>query len=109
MNEALFAAAAKAHGLPPPVFEFKFHAKRKWRFDVFFRNNKVARGCRDVAVEIQGGLFAKGRHTQGAALVKEYEKINEAQLAGYVVLLVTPQQVDSGEVFSLVKLALETE
>jgi hypothetical protein len=104
MNEALFAAAAKAHGLPVPIFEFKFSTKRKWRFDVLFQSRA---GSPDVAIEIQGGLFTKGRHNQGAALIKEYEKINEAQLAGYVVLLVTPQQVDSGEVFDLVKRALE--
>jgi hypothetical protein len=58
-------------------------------------------------MEIQGGLFVAGRHVRGAALLEEYTKLNEAQILGYVVLLVTPAQVESGEAFSLVKRALE--
>lgn len=101
VNKLLFSCLAIAHGLPEPIPEFQFHPKRKWKFDFLF-------GPR-VAVEIQGGLFTGGRHVRGAALVKEYEKINRAQLMGYTVLLVTPQQVKSGEVFALVKEALYGE
>lgn len=101
MNQVLFKAAAKAHGLYVPTPEFEFCPDRKWRFDWCW----IANG---VALEIQGGLFTKGRHTRGAALVNEYEKINEAQIMGYKVLLVTPQQVESGEAFELVKRAVGT-
>lgn len=96
----LFLAMAKAHGLPVPVPEWKFHPNRKWRFD-------WAIPCRLVALEIQGAIYTGGRHTRGPALVKEYEKLNEAQMLGWKVLLVTPQQVNSGEAFALVKRALD--
>jgi hypothetical protein len=96
-----FIAMAKAHGLPEPVPEFRFHLTRKWRFDWLFNPGKER-----VAVEIQGGLFTQGGHVRGAHLVGEYEKLNEAQIMGYKVLLVTPQQVESGEVFELVKRTL---
>ena len=96
-KQRLMAAACAAHGLPVPVFEYPFAEPRKWRFDVLIDF---------VALEIQGGLFVQGRHTQGAALAKEYEKLNEAGCLGYSVLLVTPEQVESGEAWALVQRAL---
>lgn len=101
-KEALIAAHAKAHGLPCPFFEYEFHTHRKWRLDLMFSVN-----FKRVAVEIQGGLFTQGRHVRGRALLDEYEKLNEANIAGYCVLLVTPQQIDSGEAWALVRRALE--
>ena len=94
----LFEEACKAHDLPIPEAEYQFAPPRKWRFDWIFEGW--------LALEIQGGLFIKGRHTQGAWLLKEYEKLNEAVIRGYAVLMVTPQQVESGEAFALVARAL---
>lgn len=111
INPELFKAMAKAHGLTEPVPEYRFKYGRKWAFDWMF----VGYASPDdftmtkVAVEIQGGLFTGGRHVRGAALLKEYEKINAAQIMGYKVILVTPQQVESGEAFELVKRALNGE
>lgn len=98
-SEALFDAACQSHGLPVPVREYRFHPTRKWRFDFLFDCN--------VAVEVQGGLFSGGRHVRGAALLQEYDKINSAQIMGFIVLMVTPQQVENGEMFELVKRALK--
>lgn len=100
MSQEAFYAACRAWGLPEPMPEFQFHPARKWRVDWMFPGQ--------VGMEIQGGLFVQGRHTQGAALLKEYEKINELACMGYRVLFVTPKQVDSGEAFGLVKRALES-
>lgn len=97
-DKNLFLEVCKAHNLPVPVAEYKFHETRKWRFDWLFDGV--------VALEIQGALFSGGRHTRGAALLSEYQKLNEAQLAGFVVLLVTPEQVETGEAFALVRRAL---
>lgn len=122
INPELFKAMSRGHGLPEPIPEYHFVEGRKWAFDWLFQSEIQHPGGRRrgwlyerVAVEIQGGLFATdsgkgpGRHTQGAALLKEYEKLNMAQILGYKVLLVTPKQVKSGEVFSLVKHALYGE
>jgi hypothetical protein len=100
MNKALFQAAAMAHGLPMPEPEVRFAPPRKWRFDWLWKEHSIA-------IEIQGGLFTGGRHVRGKALLAEYEKINEAQIMGYKVLLVTPEQVNSGEAFALVKRCME--
>jgi hypothetical protein len=111
----IFDAACKAHGLPLPEMEFKFALPRKWAFDYLFSvETNYPKIGRAVAMEVQGGLFPKkgqllaGRHTRGKALLDEYEKLNEAQILGYKVLLVTWNQINSGEAFALVKRALES-
>ena len=74
---------------PAPVAEHRFNLDRRWRFDLAWPHQWVA-------VEIQGGLFVSGRHTQGAALRREFEKLNDAQIRGWIVLLITPDQITSG-------------
>lgn len=101
LNRTIFDEWCKKEGLPKPEYEYLFAPPRKWRFDIAFSGSRFG-----VAVEIQGGLFSGGRHVRGPALLKEYEKINEAQILGYKVLFVTPKQIDSGEAMSLVKRAL---
>lgn len=88
--------------IPAPLREHRFHATRRWRFD-------FAWGPPKLALEVQGGIFSRGRHTRGAALLKEYEKLNEAALAGWRVLFVTPQQVQNGEATKLVARAINNE
>lgn len=94
-----FLLACAAHGLPEPVPEYPFAHPRKWRFDWLFEGW--------LALEVQGGLFSAGRHVRGAALLREYEKLNAAQLAGFVVLFTTPDGVKNGKALALVKKALE--
>lgn len=96
----IFRAQCEAWGLPSPEHEYPVCPRRKWRFD-------WAWPTKDVALEIQGGLFSGGRHVRPAWLLKEYEKLNEAAIRGWLVLLVTPKQVKNGEAFALVKRALE--
>ncbi len=102
-SDGLFEAMCKAHGLPIPDAEYLFAEDigRKWRFDWLFEGW--------LALEIQGGLFIQGRHNQGAAMLKEHEKLNEAAMRGYVVLFTTPADVKSGAVFALLKRALLTK
>lgn len=88
----------QAHGIPEPLPEHKFHPTRKWKLDFYFHP------C--LALEIQGGIFTGGRHVRGAALLKEYEKLNECAVAGIRVLFCTPQQLKSFEIAPLIKRAL---
>lgn len=60
------------------VTEHKFHKDRKWRFDIAFLKHKIA-------VEYDGGTYIGGRHTQGVGFANDCEKINYAQLDGWVV------------------------
>lgn len=86
-------------GLPEPTPEFRFHPSRRWRFDFCFPVAKVA-------VEVQGGLFVQGRHSRGAALLKEHEKLNAAAALGYRVVFVTPKQIANGEAIAVVSAAI---
>ena len=98
-GDKLFAAQCKAHGLPEPVEEYVFAPPRKWRFDYLFD---------DVALEIEGGVWIRGRHNRSVGFLGDLEKYNAAAILGYIVLRVTPEMVKSGEAFALVKRALES-
>src|ERR1700676_2214932 len=87
--QIVFRVRCGQHGLVNPEFEYRFHPERKWAFDAAWPHSMLA--C-----EIQGGLWNHGRHTQGAALLREYEKLNEACIAGWRLVFVTPEQVDTG-------------
>lgn len=97
-------AACEAYGIqgPSPFFEYRFCADRKWRFDMAF----FSLGGICVALEVQGAIFTQGRHTRGAALLKEHEKLNEAACLGWRVLFCTPKDVESGAIWPVVKRAL---
>jgi hypothetical protein len=46
-----------------------------------------------VAVELQGGVFSGGRHSRGYGIVGDYEKLNEAQFHGWVVIQLSAKQI----------------
>ncbi len=83
-------------GLPKPERETKFHPKRKWRFDYSVFGLGTGRAVM-VALEIQGGIWTRGKHGRGSGIVKDYEKLNAAQAMGWTVLQLTPDQVRKGE------------
>lgn len=89
-------------GLPVPELEYRFAPPRRWRFDYAWPVQKVA-------LEIQGGIFTRGRHTQGAALLKEYEKLNAAAVGGWRVLFITPKEMRNGAVYRLIGEALSCD
>ncbi len=82
-SQQRFLAMIDSSGLPAPVCEHRFHPSRKWRFDYAW---PAAR----LALEVQGGIFVQGRHSRGAALLKEWEKLNTAAAYGYRVLFCQP-------------------
>lgn len=88
-----------ANGLPAPVREHRFHLVRRWRFD-------YAWPAEMVAVEVDGGVFTQGRHTRGAGVLKDNDKINTAQSLGWRVFRYTPQTVRSQAAIMHVRLAL---
>lgn len=86
--------------LPEPEFEYLFHNERKWRWDVCWPHALVA-------LEVQGGIFVQGRHSRGAALLKEWEKLNTAAAIGWRVLFCQPQDLCLTETARLVGRALQ--
>ena len=65
--------------------EYRFHPKRKWRFDYACPTSKLA-------IEIQGGVFVHGRHSGGVGQVKDMEKFNAAAALGWRVGQFMPSQ-----------------
>lgn len=61
-----------------PETELHFHPTRKWRLDFAWPQYKIA-------IEVNGG-GGRGRHNTLAGATKDYEKINAAQLLGWIVL-----------------------
>lgn len=102
MNPKLIIRLWEAQGLPRALAEHRFHPERKWRFD-------FAWGEPRVAVEVQGGIWTKGRHTRGAALLKEWEKLNTAAALGWRVLFVAPGKETSTDFVTLLEQALRQE
>lgn len=94
-----FLTWLKVRGLPAPIPEYRFHPTRKWRFDYCWVAQKVA-------LEEQGGLFIGGRHSRGAALLGEHEKLNAAAVLGYRVTFSTPQTIQSREMLDTLKALL---
>lgn len=86
-------------GLISPVGEYRFHPVRRWRFD-------WAWPAQQIALEVEGGVFIRGRHSRGLGMVKDMEKYNAAAALGWRVLRVTPKQVQSGEALKTVTEAL---
>lgn len=88
--------------VPLPVFEYEFCMSRKWRFDLCWPDRKVALEC-------QGGIWKQGRHTRGAALLKEWEKLNMAAICGWRILYCQPADLCTMATLRLIRLALFEE
>jgi len=123
MTQESIKHVCAANGLPKPIFEHPFApweggaegcghphqayvcglcgaSRRRWRFDWCFPEI-------DLAIEIQGGVFTGGRHVHASSIMAEYEKLNNASICGWFLLLVTPKQVQTGEVFALIRRFME--
>ena len=78
------------------VSEYKFHPKRKWKFDLAIPGKKIA-------VEIEGGVYTGGRHTRGRGYVNDMEKYNNAVLLGWRLLRFTPDQLKKWSTIEMIK------
>ena len=98
-GEELMALHVRAEKLPAPVREFRFAPPRQWRFDFAWPEQKLA-------VEVEGGIFTKGRHSRGSGMLADMEKYNRAALLGWRVLRFFTDQVRDGSAIAVVKEAL---
>lgn len=80
------------YGIPLPQTEFMFHDKRQWRID--FAWYKVNGIMIKVAVEIEGGVWSKGRHIRPKGFIEDMEKYNEIALQEWILLRFTPRKID---------------
>ncbi len=92
----VFLRALEVRGLPRPEREWKFDAKRRWRFDYAWPQQMVA-------LEVEGGVWTGGRHTRGAGFLKDIEKYNRAAVLGWRLLRVTPDKLVSFGTFEMLR------
>lgn len=95
-----FPLFCELSGLPRPLTEVEgLVPGRKFRVDYFFQDA-------NLVVECNGQIWKKGGHSSGKGLLRDYEKLNLLQLAGYRVLQLTPQQLFTAETVELLQQAL---
>ena len=84
--EARMALIMLGARMPKAVQEYRFHETRKWRFDFAYPELKIA-------IEVEGGTWAAGRHTTGAGFDKDCEKYNAATRMGWRILRYTAKSM----------------
>jgi very-short-patch-repair endonuclease len=90
-----------ARGIVPPVREWRFaEPAAGWLFDLAWPEARVA-------VEIDGGFFAKGgsRHGMGEGAREDLAKRNAALLLGWRLIHVLPENVGKSATAELILLA----
>jgi very-short-patch-repair endonuclease len=95
-----FAQLLLEHRVPVPVPEYRFAPPRRWRFDFCWPESKVA-------LEVDGGIWNRGRHTRGKGWLADSEKLNTAAVMGWRMLRCTPDQLASVEMIQTIKKALK--
>ena len=80
-----------------PQKEFKFHPTRKWRIDYYFQTPR-----KKLAVEVEGGVWIKGRHTRASGFVKDMEKYNALTEQGIYLLRFQPADMKKAETFHFI-------
>jgi hypothetical protein len=98
-SQPIVSAWFRDAGLPEPEFEWRFHPTRKWRFDLAWPGHKVA-------LEVDGGIWVAGRHSRGAGVKADWEKINTAQLLGWRVFRCEPRDLTTMETADMIRQAL---
>lgn len=106
----LFYAMLQNAGLPVPVREHKFNelvlsktgVPRKWRFDYAWLNEKVA-------LEVEGGVFTRGRHTRGKGFMDDLEKYEAARLQGWVVIKCVPRTLITIKTLDMIREGLRLQ
>ena len=84
------------------VKEYRFHPTRKWRFDYAIPEHKIA-------LEVEGGVWTRGRHTSPKGFLNDIEKYNTATLMGWRVFRTTPDDLYKSATINLVKCAISRE
>ena len=68
--------------------EYRFYKKRRWRADYYLPDYMTL-------IEIEGGVWVKGRHTRPYGYENDCEKYNKAQLLGYKLIRFTTTMINN--------------
>jgi len=95
-NEASILLAKHLEELGHPFQrEYRFHPRRKWRFDFILQDRQTFEHYY-TAIEIEGGLYSRGRHVRGKGYQADLDKYNAAAADGWFVFRFSTQDVLTG-------------
>ena len=99
--EEAMAGSLRLNGLPEPVREYPFaqNLGRKWRFDFAWPEAKVA-------LEVEGGLFVRGKHSTGVGIQRDIDKHNMALALGWAVARASNKMVEDNRAADIVRTLL---
>jgi hypothetical protein len=95
--EEMLAFQMRALNLPDPVREHRFHKTRRWRWDFSWPHKKIA-------VEVQGGVWAKGGHTTGVGITRDLEKKDAAMADGWIIYECGADLIKSGKAVQTIEI-----
>jgi len=97
---ALWERLAQA-GLPRPALEYPFAQAegRRYRFDGAYLAQRLG-------VEVEGAIWAQGRHTRGSGYSEDCRKYSLAAALGWRVIRVTDDMILDGSAVELIQRAL---
>lgn len=84
------------------VKEFRFHPTRKWRFDYAIPEHKIA-------LEVEGGVWTRGRHTSPKGFLNDMEKYNTATLMGWRVFRTVPDELHTNATLQMLRTAMNPD
>lgn len=98
--EDLLFQHIKLVGLPTPEREYRFAPPRRYRADFAYPERKLL-------IEVEGGVWTRGRHTRGKGFTNDCEKYNLAALNGWNILRFTAEQIQTGMAVSTIEQMLK--
>ena len=99
MSALAFDRVCAVQGLPVPVPEFRFAPPRRWRFDWAWPEHLLA-------LERNGGVFIRGKHSRGKGQLNDFEKWTEAAALGWRIIHCVPDDLESQRVLEALVRAL---
>jgi len=100
-GEETLAFQLKAEGITFQR-EYRFHPTRRWRFDFVIPEYRLA-------IEVDGSVYSRGRHTRGKGWEEDAIKLSEAAILGWYVMRFSTGQVKSGVAIEQVRRFLSAE
>lgn len=79
--------------------EYKFHPTRRWRFDYAIVELKIA-------IEVEGGVWTRGRHINPTGFLKDMEKYNTATSMGWSIIRVVPNEMLCGNFLNMLDMTI---
>lgn len=100
LQKAVFLKLCREFNLPQPIPECQFAKDigRKWRADYMFVTDE-----KKVALEVEGGVYTRGRHTRGSGFAGDMEKYNEMARRGILLLRVQPKDLNTTKTLKMIR------